>query len=155
MPILHYSAALSKARNWCARQERSHSETRSKLFSWGLKPKEVESIIAELITGGFINEERFARQYAGGKFRMKKWGKLKIQHYLKQKNITEYCIHSGLQEIGERDYRKTLEMLATKKAGSLKEKNPLIKKNKIARYLVAKGYEPALVWEVLENVKVV
>lgn len=149
--------ALSKARNWCAKQERSHSETRTRLYHWGLKTKAVESILAELISGGFISEERFAKQYAGGKFRIKKWGRLKILNHLKQKNISEYCIKKGMNEIGEKEYLQSLKNLLQKKAKSLEEKpakaktyaggNTLIKKNKLARYLVGKGYEAELVWE--------
>lgn len=141
--------ALSKARNWCAKQERSHSEARTKLYRWGLKTRDVENILAELITSGFISEERFAKQYAGGKFRMKKWGRLKIVNHLKQKNVSEYCINKGMDEIGEKEYLQSLKNLLQKKAKSLKEKNPLIKKNKLARYLLGKGYEAELVWEKL------
>lgn len=139
--------ALPKARNWCARQERSHSETRTKLYNWGLKTKAVENIIAELISSGFINEERYAKQYAGGKFRIKKWGRLKIQNYLKRKNISEYCINKGMKEIGEADYKETLKTLLEKKTKTLNEKNPLIKKNKLVRFLLGKGYEREMVWE--------
>lgn len=141
--------ALSKARSWCAKQERSHSETRAKLYDWGLKTREVENILSALITSGFINEERFAKQYAGGKFRIKKWGRLKILNQLKHKNISEYCINKGMKEIDEKEYLQALKNLLDKKSKSLKEKDPLIKKNKLARYLLGKGYEAELVWEKL------
>ncbi len=143
--------ALAKARYWCAKQERSHIEIRTKLFKWGLKSNQVENIIAELITGGFINEERFAIQYAGGKFRIKKWGRLKIQSHLKQKKISDYCMEKGLGEIREKDYRQTLEDLMNKKSRTLREKNPLLKKNKLVRYLLGKGYESELVWDVVNG----
>lgn len=157
--ILTPEQALSKARNWCAKQERSHSEARTKLYRWGFKTRDVENILAELITSGFISEERFAKQYAGGKFRMKKWGRLKIVNHLKKKNVSEYCINKGMDEIGEKEYLQSLKNLLQKKAKSLEEKpanakapaggNTLIKKNKLARYLVGKGYEAELVWEEL------
>lgn len=148
MPLpLTPSQALAKARSWCARQERSHSEVRAKLYSWGLKSKEAENVIATLISEGFINEERFAKQYAGGKFRIKKWGKLKILNRLKQKNISEYCITRSMAEIDEQEYIQSLKKLLEKKAKSLRDANPLVKKNKIARYLIGKGYEAELVWE--------
>ncbi len=143
--------ALIKIRNWCARQERNHSEVRNKLYHFGLKRKEVENIIAELISNGFINEERFAKQYSGGKFRMKKWGRMKIQNHLKQKKVSEYCINKGLQEITEKEYRETLKKLIEKKSKTIQEKNPLIKKNKLARFLIGKGYEPELVWEFVND----
>lgn len=143
--------ALLKIRNWCAKQERSHSEVRSKLYGFGLKTKDVENIIAELISKNFLNEERFAKQYSGGKFRIKKWGRLKIQNQLKQKNISEYCINKGLQEITEKEYVQTLKKLIKKKSKTFHEKNLLVKKNKLARFLIGKGYEPELVWEMVND----
>lgn len=147
--VLTAEQALPRARNWCAAQERSHSEARNKFYAWGLKTKDVEQIIAELVSQGFISEERFAKQYAGGKFRIKKWGRLKILNYLKKKNVSQYCINKGIAEIEEKEYKKTLKTLLEKKVKILKEQNPLLKKHKLARYLVGKGYEGELVWEEL------
>ncbi len=70
--------ALIKAESYCAYQERCQQEVRDKLYSWGLHEVQVENVIAELIASNFINEERFAKAYAGGKFRIKKWGRVKI-----------------------------------------------------------------------------
>ena len=101
--------ALKKAYKFCAYQERNQQEIRDKLYEWGLHKQDVEQIISQLISEGFINEERFAIAYAGGKFRIKHWGKIKIKLALKQKNISEYCINKALREINNRDYQKTLE----------------------------------------------
>ena len=96
--------ALVKAQRYCAYQERCQQEVRARLYEWGLYSRVVESIIAELITNNFINEERFSKVYAGGKFRIKKWGRIKIRQKLREKNITKYCIEKGFEEIL---YKKT------------------------------------------------
>lgn len=132
---------------FCAYQERTQQEVRDKLYGEGVNKDEIEEIIVKLIQENFLNEERFAKAYAGGKFRMKKWGKLKIRNGLKAKGLSEYCIRKGMQEIEEDDYLKTLVELLEKKSKEIKERNPLIKKNKLARYLIGKGYESDLVWE--------
>src|SRR6478672_11099295 len=77
--------ALVKAEAWCAYQERCQQEVRDKIYSWGLHEHEVENVIAELISKNFLNEERFAKAYAGGKFRIKKWGRVKIRMELKRR----------------------------------------------------------------------
>lgn len=136
-----------KAEAWCAYQERCQQEVRTKLYEWGLWGDTVEAIIAKLISGNFINEERFARTYAGGKFRIKKWGKVKIRIELKKRKITDYCIRKGLAEIPDRDYLKTLRELAEKKMGT--KKLAVGSRQKVARYLIGKGYEPDLVWDLL------
>ncbi|HEX5025805.1 MAG TPA: regulatory protein RecX, partial [Agriterribacter sp.] len=100
----------------------------------------------------YLNEERFAIQLAGGKFRMKQWGKKKIEQALKEKQVSSYCIKTALAQIDEADYRKTLDRLAEKKWQVLRaEKNIFIKKRKLQDYLLQKGYEYELIREVINS----
>lgn len=146
------SQALVKIRQYCAYQERCHSETRDKLFSYGLNTTEADEILCTLIDENFINEERFAMQYAGGKFRLKHWGRQKIVSGLKQKRVSDYCIRKALQQIDEEEYKKTFKKLADKKRLSLKgEKNIFIKKSKIRNYLRSKGYDYDLINQYLND----
>src|SRR5882724_4652199 len=116
--------ALQKAKHYCAYQERCHSEVKGKLYSLGLWKKDVEELLSQLIEENYLNEERFAIQFAGGKFRMKQWGKVKIQYMLKQKRISAYCIKKAMKEIDDETYEKVLKKLALQKLSSLKtEKN--------------------------------
>ena len=144
--------AQEKISLYCAYQERSHKEVRNKLYSYGLHKADVERILTKLITGGFLNEERFAKAFAGGKFRIKKWGRNKIEHELETFGITAKCIRKGLDEIDEEDYRKTLKDLLTKRLLHSEEVNLFKKKEKIAGFVIGKGYEPALVWEMLKKI---
>ena len=143
--------ALNKAYKFCAYQERSQQEVRDKLYELGLHKKDVEPIISQLITEGFINEERFAIAYAGGKFRMKQWGKIKIRLALQQKRVSEYCINKALKEISNRDYQKTLHKVIADYSKKITEKNLLKKNYKIAQYIISRGFEPELVWEILRG----
>ncbi len=137
--------ASKKAADYCAYQERSQLEVRQKLSDIGFYGDEAEEIIAELIMLDFLNEERFAKAFAGGKFRMKRWGKIKITLGLKQKGISDYCIRKGLEEIPDQDYQEALAYWAEKKASAL-QGHPAIKRKKLAQFLIAKGFEPELVW---------
>lgn len=144
--------ALQKIKHYCGYQERCHAEVKSKLYSFGLWKKDVESIVSQLIEENYLNEERFAQMFAGGHFRLKQWGRVKIKHELKQKMVSEYCIKKGLKEIDEADYRKTILKLFEKKWKALKgEKNIFIKKTKATNYLLQKGYESALINEVVSS----
>ncbi len=141
--------ALVKAESWCAYQERCQQEVRDKLYSWGLHEQDVENLIAELISRNFLNEERFAKAFAGGKFRIKKWGRVKIRMELKRKKVSEYCIKKGLAEIDGDDYLKTLRKVAEAKMKLTKEKNELKKKYKVMGYLLSRGFENDLIREVM------
>jgi len=144
--------AKLKAANFCAYQERSQKELRNKLYDYGLYSEEVEEVISELIVDGYINEERFAKQYVGGKFRMKKWGRIRISIGLKKHNISAYCQKQGMKEIEDDDYTDTLKGIILKKASTEKEVNLFKRRNKIAKYAISKGFEPELVWAVLKEV---
>jgi len=142
--------AFVKAQKYCAYQERSQQEVRDKLYSWGLWKRDVENIIAELITSGFLKEERFAIAFAGGKFRMKGWGKNKIKHALEFKRVPGKLISKALSEIDERDYEKTLKKILADRSKEVREKNPLKKNYKVAQYAISRGFEPELVWSFLK-----
>ena len=134
---------------WCARQERSHQQVRRKLFDWGQGQDASERIVSELITAGFLNEQRFAQAYAGGKFRMKKWGRHRIESRLRQEGVGPRCIATGLREIDQTDYRKTLERLLEQKLAAGRALDPFVRKHRAARFAIGKGYEPELVWQIL------
>lgn len=143
--------ALVKARAYCVYQERSHQEVRDKLYEWGLWKDQVELTISQLITEGFLNEERFAITYAGGKFRIKKWGKVKIKIALKEKKVSDYCIRKALSAIDDRDYMEVLKGVVAAKSKMVKESDQRKKNYKIAQYAISRGFEAELVWEVLSS----
>ncbi len=149
LKITDEALALEKMKSWCAYQERCQQEARNKLYEYGLWPEAVENIISVLISENFINEERFAKLYAGGKFRIKKWGRLKIKSALKQKKITDYCIKKAMAEIDEKEYIKTLEKLIALKGKQLKETSKIKKNYKLLQYAYGRGYEQDLISEIL------
>jgi regulatory protein len=142
--------AWQKIKHYCAYQERCHAETKDKLYSFGLYKQEVETLISQLIEENYLNEERFAIAFAGGKFRMKQWGKSKIRYELQQKRVSDYCIKKALGEIESSDYETALHKLAENKLLTLHdETNPLVLKTKLRNYLLQKGYESALISQVI------
>lgn len=143
--------ALVRAQNSCAYQERCQQEMRDKLYDWGLHREDVENVIVDLITDGFINEERFAKSFAGGKFRIKKWGKIKIKIELKKRKISEYCIKEAMKEIDEDDYLQTIHQLIEKKSRLLKGGKPHVRNYKIQQYIASRGFEQNLIWDILRG----
>ena len=145
--------ALEKIKHYCSYQERCHREVKEKLYSYGLYKNEVEEIIAELIEKNFLNEERFAVQFAGGKFRMKHWGRRKIQYELQQKGVNNFLINIAFKEIDEEDYLKTLQKLARTKWNVLKSENKFVRQSKTNSYLLQKGYEQSLITQVISEIQ--
>ena len=152
--IYDRKTAFLKAQNYCAYQERSQQEVRNKLYDWGLHHDDVENVIVDLLEQNFINEERFAILFAGGKFRIKKWGRIKIKQELKFRKISPYCIKKALESIDYEEYIEILRQLIEKKTAITKEKNTYKKFSKIANFAISKGFEPELIREMLKNEEV-
>jgi len=149
--ILTPQQALIKAQLSCAYQERSQQEMRDKLYEWGLYSDAVENIIVHLITDNFLNEERFAKAFAGGKFRIKKWGRIKIKIELKKRKISDYCIRKAMEEIPDKEYIKTMKEIIAKKLKENPKGKEQVRHYKAAQYAISRGFEGDLVWDVLRN----
>ena len=140
---------MKKAASFCAYQERTQQEVRQRLKDWTVWGDDAEEIIAWLISENYINEERFAKIFAGSKFRVKKWGRKKILFELKARGLSAYCIKMGMAEIENDDYTATLQDLLIKKSKELVGKNPALMKQKLAYFAMSKGYETDAIWEVI------
>jgi len=145
--------AQAKAEHYCAYQERSQQEVRDKLYEWGQHQLVVENIISRLIGDNFLNEERFSKAYAQGKFRQKGWGRIKIKQGLKFKRVPDVLIKKALQTIDGDDYLDTLAGLLNKKAAQLSEKDPFKRKYKLQQFAMGRGYEADLIAEVLRELE--
>lgn len=145
-------AARSKIRQFCSYQERAHSEVREKLAEFGMFGEQAEVLTAELLQDNYLNEERFAKAFAGGKFRMKKWGKDKIAFELKKKGVSAACIKIGMKEIDLDEYERIFRSLAEAKWENLRsERNHFTKKRKLTDFLRGKGYEFSMIADFIKE----
>jgi regulatory protein len=145
MKVYDLNIAREKIQAYCAYQERCHLEVEKKLKSWGLIPEAIDMLVGELMQHNFLNEERYARSFARGKFRIKKWGRIKIKLELKKRSIYAKCIEFAMQEIDPDAYYETLKELLHKKSILEKELHPYKRKAKLTRYLVSRGFEYDLI----------
>ena len=139
--------ATKKIEYYCAYQDRCHKEVALKLQQMNMIPLAIDNIISHLIENNYLNEERFAKSFARGKFNIKKWGKQRIVRELKMRDISKYNIESALKEISYDDYIHTFNELSQKRLSQIKETNPLKKKKKLVDYLLYRGWESHLVYE--------
>lgn len=149
--IMVSDVIINKLRHYCAYQERCHEEVRTKLLSLKVYGNDLEEVINKLIEDDFLNEERFAVAFAGGKFRMKKWGRLKIVNELKLRKISDYCIRKAMEEIEEDDYLKTLKQVIHSAQKRYAGKNSFETNSKVAKYAISRGFESELVWRILKE----
>lgn len=146
-----YEKQLARMRRWCAMQERCEVETRIHANNLGYPKENIEKIIRRLTEEQFLNEERFAKLYAGGKFRNKRWGRQRIIGELRARQIPEEIIRKGLSEIDEEEYRQTIVNLVKHKIEVTDPSNVLLFKHRLAKSAIGKGYEPELVHQIIEE----
>ncbi|WP_295981377.1 regulatory protein RecX [uncultured Algibacter sp.] len=139
--------ALSKLQNYCSYQERCHQEVRRKLVSMRMIPEAIDQIIVALLDHNFLNEERFAKAYVRGKFRIKKWGRRRLTLELKKKEIGIFNINQAISQINELDYLEVFNDLSESRLSFIKESNKLKKRKKLADYLLYRGWESHLVYQ--------
>jgi regulatory protein len=138
--------AKKKLEYYCAYQERCHKEVTQKLKDMSMIPKAIDVIIVHLLQHNFLNEERFAKTFVNGKFKIKHWGKRRLTLELKRKDISKVNINQALSEINEAEYIEVFNDLAEKRLPFIKETNKFKKKKKLADYLLYRGWESHLVY---------
>ena len=146
------SDAKKNIEHYCAYQERCHKEVINKLKNLGIIQNAIEKIVADLIQNNYLNETRFAQSFARGKFRIKKWGKVKIRRELNKREISEYNIKMGMKEISNSDYEETFNMLLEKKLSELSHLSESEKKRKVLNYLLYRGWEVEKIFEALRKI---
>jgi regulatory protein len=143
--------AYYKITAFCSFRDRSRKEVLAKLSTLGVSKDIAKNIISKLEEEGYLNEARMAQSYAGGKFRIKAWGKRKIELHMKHLGLADQLISEGLAQINEEDYLEKLYTLAHKKWESLAKDEEQVRMGKTMRYLANKGYESEKIWEVMKR----
>ena len=150
MPLQQtFELALSKAMRFCAYQERCVKEVKQKLKKINVSSTDSDKILEILIEDSYLNQKRFALSFVSGKFRIKKWGKNKIKNELFKKDIEKEIIELAISKIDIKEYKKCMQQLFQEKLKNIKGENDFIKKNKVANYLLSKGYETELIYDLL------
>jgi regulatory protein len=150
--ILTLLEAQKKMEHYCAYQERCHKEVVKKLQELGMIPISVNTIVSKLVEDNYLNETRFAQSYARGKFRIKKWGKIRIRRELKARDLSDYNIKKGLEEIQDLDYNTTFLSLFEKRKKEVYENIPSVQKKKIISYMVYRGWELEKIYEAIQEI---
>ncbi|MBB4080003.1 regulatory protein [Lewinella aquimaris] len=146
--------ALEALQHYCAYQDRCHKEAREKLHELGFYGDPAEEVIVELIHEKYLDEERFARSYARGKFKIKRWGRYKIRAELRQRQLSAYCIKQAMKEIDQNEYYGTLCSELERRNGVEKAgQHPYLRRRKLADYMVKRGFESGLVWEAIKELE--
>lgn len=149
--IYDLNEAREKIRGFCLYRERSQKEVRDKLLTYGLLPEIADTLLSELIQERFVDEERFARAFVRGKYKIKRWGRNRIKQALYPHQLSDYVLKKAFTEIDPEQYYANLEHICEKRWPLTKGANFYQRKQKLFAYLMRQGYEGDLIKEVLES----
>lgn len=135
----------------CARREYCTYDIREKLRTKELSPDETSAILERLQQEGYINDARYARAYAHDKLLYDGWGRIKIAQSLRMKRIADSLVQGALDELSEEQYLDTLRSVVRSKQRSVKGKTPYETRQKLARSVINRGFEPSLVFNEIGN----
>ena len=152
MKPLTYEQTLSRAASLCSGSEHCSSEIRKKLQQWGLTPTQAEDIISYLENEKYINNTRFCRAYCLDKFRYNHWGRIKISQMLRMLEMDDSDINEGLTAIDEDEYLQALLHILSQKDRQLKDSDPYIRRGKLIRHALSRGFETHHIMEVLSQI---
>lgn len=150
--VYTYQQALDALQHYCAYQDRCHKEVRQKLRSLRIDEDVADTVICDLIQEKYLNEERYARSFARGKFKIKRWGRQKITRELRQREVSAYCIRKAMTEIDEEEYGQVMENeLLRRNRLEKKGLHPYLKRRKLADYMFQRGFESHLTWALIDE----
>ena len=152
MKPLTYEQALSRAASLCSGSEHCSSEIRKKVIQWGLTPTQAEDIISYLEKEKYIDNTRFCRAYCLDKFRYNHWGRIKINQMLRMLEMDSSDINEGLEAIPEEEYLEVLTHVLEQKNRQLKDSDPYIRKGKLTRHALSRGFETHLIIEAVSQI---
>lgn len=137
--------AFTKMAQLCSRAEYCESDIRKKITAFSLSPNETEEVISKLRDENFLNDERYVKAYISDKFRINRWGKIKLRYSLKIKGLPNDVIENGLDEIDDEKYKNVLVKTLKDKAKTVKKKNKFEKMGQVIRHAQSRGFEPELI----------
>jgi regulatory protein len=126
---------------YCAYQERCQKEVQTKIAVLGFRGEAAEVLLLEALQSDWVNDERFARAYARGKFRALGWGKGKILYGLRSKGISSGCIDLGLQEIDPQEYEEKALAVAARVWEDVRKLPAVQQRRKVEQVLYQRGFE--------------
>ncbi|MDP2238149.1 MAG: regulatory protein RecX [Bacteroidales bacterium] len=140
---------LEKARQYCDYEERCIQDVKNKLSQWSVQSELIDKIVIQLENENYLDEDRFVRAFALGKLRINKWGRNKILYALRSKNIPDLIIQIGLEELDSEEYIQILKKVLSSK--KINESDPYKYNAKLAQYAIQKGFQPSLVWQIINE----
>lgn len=149
---------LKRAKNVAYRhltvRPRSRYEVEQKLRDREFPPETVSAVIDHLVGLGYLDDRKFAFQWAASRVRTRGFGKRRIEQELRARGLSCEILREALEgvfeEVSELDAaRKEAE----KKLRTLGRFEPEVRNRRLAGHLERKGFSTGIIWSILRSIK--
>ncbi|MFQ5432914.1 MAG: regulatory protein RecX [Nitrospinota bacterium] len=135
-----------------AYRDRSVNEIRGRLKQKEFQPAVINRVVEELISYGYLNDEKFAKIYSESLARNKKVGPRYILNALAKKGIKRDIAQHAVSELFDdpaEEESKIKTLVEQKISGYKKSLTPLQKKKRIYNFLIRRGFSYYAVMQVI------
>ena len=124
----------------CARAEHCQHDMLEKMGRWGLTDEQQAAVMARLVDGRYVDDERFARAFVRDKVKYNKWGRRKVEQALWQKGIDDDIRQRVMDEVDPQEYIDILRPLLQQKRRSTKAQSDYELRQKLVRFALGRGF---------------
>lgn len=149
---LSYKQAIKNAAVLCSKSEKCSADLIAGFKKSGMTEEQIRTAIEYLQKEKFIDDQRYTVNFVNDRFRLNKWGKVKIAYMLRQKHIDEQLIENSLENIQKEEYEETLRELLMVKVKSVKGISNQERVKKLAHFAQSRGFESDLAFRVAGEV---
>ncbi len=146
-PELRLQHALDLAFRYLNRRERTVLEMRRYLEGKRVEPASIEEALASLLEQGYLDDERFARQFAEDKRLLEEWGADRIGRKLRTLGVAPEVVAGALAARDRDGEREAAEALVRRRFPLLGEEPRELQR--AVGVLLRKGYDGELAWDVV------
>lgn len=138
----------------CAKAEHCTGGMLEKMRRWGVDDDVQARVMAYLIKGKYVDDERFCRLFVRDKIRFNGWGRRKVEQALYQKRIDKVVSGPILDAIDDSEYINVLRPLIRSKRKSIKAANEYERNQKLMKFALSRGFEWNIIRQCIDGAEI-
>ncbi len=126
---------------------------KAKLRDKGFNDAVIAAVLADLVRFGYIDDEKFAGQWASGRVRLRSFGRRRVERELRDKGVDRDTVTRTLHEVlpPSREL-ETAQEAAEKRLRTLQSCDRETRRRRLAGFLERKGFTYDVIGNVLRNI---
>jgi regulatory protein len=144
--------AKNIAYRYLSYRPRSFAEVEKKLRDKEFGDALVDAVLSDLVRLGFINDQRFADQWAQSRIRLRGLGRRRIEQELRNKGVDRETVSRTLKDVLAPDLEiETARKAAERKLATMKTLDRETMRRRLGGFLERKGFSYKVIRNILKE----